>query len=96
MTLMSLPTLKSLTSQIALKRHLCFTHKWRFIFYHTPYILLFIKFVESLKRGREFLSPFGQTIAARTIAGGGGEKSADFWGALQVVGIVVIKNNRPL
>ena len=52
MTLMSLPTLKSLTSQIALKRHLCFTHKWRFIFYHTPYILLFIKFVESLERGR--------------------------------------------
>ena len=56
----------------------------------------FDNLVEAPERGREFLSPFGQTIAARTIAGRVPEKSADFWGALQFVGIVVIKNNRLL
>jgi hypothetical protein len=43
-----------------------------------------------LERPRKFLSHLkARTIASRTIASGVPEKSADFWGALQIVAIVV-------
>lgn len=49
---MSLPTLKSLIPQTATKTPFVFHAQVAFLFYYTPYILLFIKFVESLERGR--------------------------------------------
>jgi hypothetical protein len=51
-------------------------------------LLLLISISLEARQEHSYL-PIGRTIASRTIASGVPEKSADFWGALQIVAIVV-------